>query len=137
MTETGINKQEVLEKHKQNNDQPMKEQINDMAKVLNECCNRYDENGNHLGNKCSQCECWDDTNHLCCSYNTVEATALYNAGYRKQKEGEWIEKSEDRDEFYEYQYKCSVCGQSSIICDYEHLNFCPNCGAHMRGGKNE
>ena len=59
------------------------EQIKEMAKVLNECCNDYDKNGRRLGNKCYGCEHWDDTNHLCCSYNTKEASALYNAGYRK------------------------------------------------------
>ena len=58
-------------------------QIEEMARVMNECCNRYDEQGNHLGNKCFDCECWCDTNHICCSYNEKEATALYNAGYRK------------------------------------------------------
>lgn len=61
-------------------------QIEEMAKVMNECCNRYDEQGNHLGNKCFECECWCDTNHICCSYNTKEALALYNAGYRKADE---------------------------------------------------
>ena len=61
-------------------------QIEEMAKVLNECCNRYDVQGNHLGNKCFDCECWCDTNHICCSFNTKEATALYNAGYRKASE---------------------------------------------------
>ena len=61
-------------------------QIEEMAKVMNECCNRYDEQGNHLGNKCFECECWCDTNHICCSYNRKEAEALYNAGYRKASE---------------------------------------------------
>ena len=61
----------------------MDKQIEEIARVLNECCNYYDEHGNHIGNKCSQCEEWCDTNHVCCSYNTKEATALYNAGYRK------------------------------------------------------
>jgi hypothetical protein len=62
-------------------------QIEEMVRVMNECCNRYDEQGNHIGNKCYECECWSDDNYCCCSYNTKEATALYNAGYRKQ---EWI-----------------------------------------------
>ena len=61
-------------------------QIEEMAKVMNECCNRYDENGNHIGNKCYECEEWSDDNHCCCSYNTKEATALYTAGYRKASE---------------------------------------------------
>lgn len=61
-------------------------EIEEMARVMNECCNRYDEQGNHIGNKCYECECWCDTNHICCSYNTKEALALYNAGYRKSSE---------------------------------------------------
>lgn len=64
----------------------MEKQIEEMAKVMNECCNRYDEQGNHLGNKCFDCECWCDTNHICCSYNSKEAMALYNAGYRKAED---------------------------------------------------
>jgi hypothetical protein len=61
-------------------------QIEEMARVMNECCNRYDEQGNHIGNRCYECEEWSDDNYCCCSYNTKEATALYNAGYRKQSE---------------------------------------------------
>ena len=63
-------------------------QIEEMVRVMNECCNRYDEQRNLLGNKCYECEEWSDDNHCCCSYNRKEATALYNAGYRKQSE--WI-----------------------------------------------
>jgi predicted RNA-binding Zn-ribbon protein involved in translation (DUF1610 family) len=55
----------------------------------------------------------------------------------KQKEGEWIEKSEDKDEYYEYCYKCSVCGKWSIMEEEEFSNFCPNCGAHMKGATDE
>ena len=62
------------------------EQIKEMVKVMNECCNIYDEQGRHIRNKCYECECWCDTNHVCCSYNTKEATALYEAGYRKASE---------------------------------------------------
>lgn len=58
-------------------------QIVEIARVLNECCNEYDEIGRHLRNKCFSCEHWSDTNHCCCSYGIKEATALYEAGYRK------------------------------------------------------
>lgn len=61
----------------------MEKQIEEMVKIMNECCNRYDEQGNHLGNKCYECEEWSDDNHCCCSYNVKEAEALYNADYRK------------------------------------------------------
>ena len=58
-------------------------QIKEMVRIMNETCNVYDEQGNHIRNKCYECEEWSEDNHCCCSYNTKEATALYNAGYRK------------------------------------------------------
>ena len=61
----------------------MNKQIEEMVKIMNETCNVYDEQGNHIRNKCYECECWSDDNHCCCSYNSKEAETLYNAGYRK------------------------------------------------------
>lgn len=67
------------------------------------------------------------------SYGTLNAVAeyLYNAGYRKQKEGEW-KYNEDCDCFV-----CSACGNSALN-NYRGLsvnsNFCPNCGSKMKGG---
>lgn len=57
--------------------------INDMAQIMNECCNYYDEAGNRICSKCIDCEEWSKENFCCCSYNKKEATALYDAGYRK------------------------------------------------------
>ena len=64
------------------------------------------------------------------------ASVLYNAGYRKQREGEWK---------YRVEHRRSVWVSCNIICDqccYEferlmgvHFNFCPNCGAKMKGGE--
>lgn len=65
------------------------QEIKEIAKVLNESCGVYDENGNFLHNKCNldECEYWSEDNYLCCSYNKKEATELYNAGYRKLVKG--------------------------------------------------
>lgn len=63
-----------------------KQQINAIQQILIGCCNYVDENGNILGNKCSNCEHWDDTNNVCCSYERKQAEALYNAGCRKVAE---------------------------------------------------
>ena len=61
------------------------------------------------------------------------ADSLYNAGYRKQSEGKWV---------YEYtgdwlegtdaslDYKCTLCDQRAT----DPWNFCPHCGAKMKGG---
>ena len=62
------------------------------------------------------------------------AEALYNAGYRKQSEGEW-----EYDEDCEC-YVCSVC-EHSALNNYRLLStpsiFCPNCGARMKGESND
>lgn len=84
-------------------------------------------------------------------YAEEEATALYNAGYRKhtdrflakengeiipllpkQSEGHWIENEDD------FWVMCSECGteflddQIGIVNTY---NYCPFCGAKMKGGE--
>ena len=65
------------------------------------------------------------------------AERLYEKGYRKQSEGEWVFNKE-KDEFF-----CSVCNAEPLIdphfigIDYgiEILSdFCPWCGAKMKGG---
>jgi hypothetical protein len=65
----------------------------------------------------------------------ASAERLYNAGYRKQIEGEW---------YYppyapfggNYEMKrCSVCGyKPDFVSDNPYTKFCPNCGAKMKGG---
>ena len=65
----------------------------------------------------------------------IVATDLYNAGYRKQKEGEWIDKPTGA--YSRMQSWCSACGKHSGIGGIEsnrHKPFCPNCGAKMKGG---
>lgn len=56
------------------------------------------------------------------------AEDLYNAGYRKQSEGEWVTKG---DIFKTYH--CSVCNYS---VDYpkQKTTYCPECGAKLKGG---
>lgn len=62
------------------------------------------------------------------------ATALYNAGYRKQSEGHWIIDRTPIDATFE----CSECGYSYIEADPQaetEYKFCPYCGARMKGGE--
>ena len=58
---------------------------------------------------------------------------LYNAGYRKQSEGEW------NDSVSAFCNKCTVCGaiveRYSVKSKGGKLNYCPNCGARMKGGE--
>ena len=82
------------------------------------------------GMKCNTCDSYG------CEYR-MQAEALYNAGYRKQMVGEWIFK-EEKDAFF-----CSLCDQEALIdasfkgIDFviaELSDFCPHCGAKMKGG---
>lgn len=55
-------------------------------------------------------------------------------GYRKQSEGEWIDKPTGA--YGRMQSWCSACGKHSGIGGIEsnrHKPFCPNCGAKMKG----
>lgn len=68
------------------------------------------------GGKCKECMWYD-------LVTFAHAEALYNAGYRKQIEGEWIPNPGGG-------WLCGNCKK------YSHglRNFCPECGAKMKGG---
>ena len=55
--------------------------------------------------------------------------------YAEVKRGKWIEHAEEdvRLDYLDVFYECSVCGRSCM----GKLNYCPNCGADMRGNKCE
>lgn len=60
-----------------------------------------------------------------------KANRLYNAGYRKQKEGEWIETPKRI-----CAIKCGACGDEIDLDtgeDYLYWKYCPLCGAKMKG----
>lgn len=54
---------------------------------------------------------------------------LFDDGYRKQSEGEWIKPSMYSEDI------CSKCGKSPKIFFGLLSPFCPNCGAKMKGGE--
>jgi DNA-directed RNA polymerase subunit RPC12/RpoP len=92
-------------------------QIEEMCEVLRqnaESCNTcsWYEDGLCIDN----CELAEDNQTVC--------ETLYNAGYRKQSVGKWVEPAYG-------ELKCSECG--IVQEDYPHrYNYCPNCGAKMR-----
>lgn len=64
-----------------------------------------------------------------------EACLLYEAGYRKQNVGEWIES-------YSYgvwHYECPFCKDGYAVEEREKSpeNFCNNCGAKLDGARME
>lgn len=69
------------------------------------------------------------------SMSRALASLLYSEGYRKQSEGEWIIKTYE----YDWEYMmCSVCKEEFYPVDEDTVdttpNYCPNCGAKMKGG---
>ena len=92
----------------------MNKQIEEMAKVL---CG--------ISKECKKCR----LTGLCLAYNSADL--IYNAGYRKQREGAWIWEHG----FYG-KMLCSVCKEEALAneCnEYVDSDFCPNCGAKMKG----
>lgn len=49
----------------------------------------------------------------------------------ERRQGKWVDTG-DMQEYWAEEYQCSICGAK----DHWH-NYCPNCGADMRGGKEE
>lgn len=59
-------------------------------------------------------------------YTSEIARELYEQGYRKQSEGEWVKGSIGNTR------SCSLCGETVTFRN----NYCPNCGAKMKGEDN-
>lgn len=96
-----------------------KQIIEEMARVLCEDCAR------------DVAPCSLTKSGRMCDSVREQAEALYNADYRKQSEGEWLDTGDEQlDKIYS-SYKCSVCG--FIICGHSG-KYCSECGAKMKGG---
>lgn len=67
------------------------------------------------------------------NYEGGALNAVPAANVREDVQGKWLEP----DYPICCAIKCSVCGETEYLDDpdqYEHWNFCPNCGAQMTGG---
>ena len=88
-----------------------------------------------LANDINQ-HCADLAENYCGDTHCVSclANALYNAGYRKQREGEWVTDTENKISMVT---ECSVCKHDFWFMKKGQLNidrmpYCPNCGAKMK-----
>ena len=93
----------------------MEKQIEEMARTM---CKSY--------GGCNRCMFFQS-----CDVKSF-AMRMYDAGYRKQSEGEWLYTDICAEDMY-----CSVCGGiAPVDCEKEEFyksNYCPNCGARMKG----
>lgn len=65
-----------------------------------------------------------------------DVVEMLENGYRKQSVGEWVEQVKVARQSNLpplYYYKCSLCGVYLL----KRANFCPNCGAKMKGESDE
>jgi rubrerythrin len=77
---------------------------------------------------------WHDIDGITNIDSEGMAKELMTKGYRKQSEGH------NAAMYPCSSFECSICHFSdwdTTTADTSAYNFCPNCGAHMRGGKNE
>ena len=68
------------------------------------------------------------------------AYAFYNAGYRKERQGEWVKPQFlSRTGFFTIrEFTCNQCNKFFEVREgNEFMNYCPNCGAKMKGIENE
>ena len=93
-------------------------QIEEMARFM---CNCYDEGYCRMDGKLCDLECG--------SYK--ESEIFYEAGYRKQSEGEWEKRDFIVFDFVKTAYRCTSCNTTWDA----PTKFCPNCGAKMKGGE--
>ena len=84
-------------------------------------------------------ECDGGYDYKKCNNAIETALALYNAGYRKQSEGEWIKINPNN--LLIGEYYCSCCNSVIDIADGKEtpldrgMYYCPNCGSKMKGGE--
>ena len=95
----------------------MNKQIEEMAEL---CCYPCEYFG------CPTC------NPSKCDIALDTAKSLYNAGYRKVEQGEWVDTGDKELDTIYSGWKCSKCGY--IFCGYK-TNYCSNCGAKMKGAE--
>lgn len=83
----------------------------------------------------SNCEDIPDT--VCQQYRCGECKArqIYDTGYRKQTHGEWVTTTEIIPHHQpEYTHQCTVCNYFYKTLCPVGFDYCPKCGARMKGG---
>jgi hypothetical protein len=77
-------------------------------------------------------ECQENEERPQLSYEDFHADAILEAGYRKQKVGEWLGIDDGVLIGDGKHLECSECGVWKK--DRQRSNFCSSCGAKMKGG---
>ena len=105
-------------------------------KIIADICPFYKEYGS-----CDRCNTETEIDDPPCYFECM-ANAIIDNNYRKQSEGEWVDSNGQPVKFNpidgcpEKSCYCSACGEWLVGSDEYPCNgnFCPNCGAKMKGG---
>ena len=92
-------------------------------KIIADICPFYKEYGS-----CDRCNTETEIDDPPCYFECM-ANAIIDNNYRKQSEGEWVKFRLSADDTAN-RWKCSVCKSEQ----HEETDYCPNCGAKMKGG---
>lgn len=93
--------------------------------IKNQTCLTYEE----IFNRCLV-SITDENGWLGGIKDAIEAVIGLPSVQPERKKGKWIDKSGGIEGAWNY---CSVCGEQAI----DLYDFCPNCGADMRGEEHE
>ena len=109
---------------------------------INEVLNRAADALEAADEKIADCvaaiDALDDSNDAYIKANERLKKQIAELEAQLPKEGEWIYTPLER--YKEYKVKCPFCGAEYRDCydgyiDAEDMNYCPNCGAKMKGEK--
>ena len=99
----------------------MNKQIEEMAKIAGDAID------NQFKGDCPYTPCPFLNNKSVSCDTCIVLYILYENGYRKQSEGEWVKKYEKAP-----RYVCTACNH---LFNNKEYKFCPNCGSKMKGGE--
>ncbi len=103
----------------------IEEMRNDVSKFEREC-RAYCK-----GRRCHECNLQFAKTDC---HNQYIAEKLYNEGYRKERQGEWkFRVVRRRICDINHAITCSNCGFDIEMLQGKRYNYCPNCGAKMKG----
>lgn len=104
--------------------------------ALKEAINSEIEQATEVGIAVDTDYLWSLLNYAIDNAPTIETPTIYEFKgcdncELERPQGEWIDTG-DMQEYWAEEYQCSICEAK----DHWH-NYCPNCGAKMKGGEEE
>ena len=115
--------------------QPEKARVDEISSLIAEVVNAPSVTPNKPSRVADGIKYCEDCDHVeLCAF---EGTTIECVWKSKPKTGQWIDDGYYADNSNKSVWRCSKCDHHIIEYDMEGYKFCPNCGANMRGNKDE